>query len=1430
MRTSAFRGTFQPNARPYLQIASDVFVSLQGETSVISCGECRREVNFNNYITQISTEASVDSPPGSASFTLSIPENDVNDFYVDDQLTIIPMMEVEIFAKGYFTVGGIPQYYKIFWGMVSTVTKSWSNGVTTIQVSCKDILRWWELTNVTLNPAYLTSFGSSTNNFTMFGNQFASMNPYTVIVQLAKEAMGDFSLTQGSFTSFTPDSGAESQVIGAYAKDIMAYWQLKFANIWNSLVLYGSSGRSYTFSGEGGTVSGSQITKTIIEQEETINKMEGDAAGASTATSDSAFKVHIGQLAAFKTELARAADIDFFQTDSESKLSVALTARDQAGYEFYCDTTGDIVFKPPFYNLNVLPNKPVSWIQDFEIIDDSITDSEAEVYTHITSSGNAFSGGSVDLGLNDDITTPRTGVFDYHLLRRYGWRRLDYQCEWASNPRQLFFHLIDHLDRVNSKRQNGSVTIPMRSELRMGFPVWIPKHDSFFYINGITHNHSVGGQSTSSLTLSAKRSKFIAPSNIGKIEKVSSPVQTTSKTDPGTGTKKQVSGKAKKPAEQKQQQKPQTTYKITFPQNPGDTSGISQGAEQGQPQIIRDPSTGKLLGFPNVCMVFQKPFDGDILAKINLDTPGSKKATVEKNAAKKQQGSVKGAAPKQNQGNNYENVIKSVMKATSGQQQAELIKRLRAHRYETGMTNAGAYDYAYDVGNNFKEITMVPVGLVTWGDGSTDPSARAFGSGAEFEAEKKKARELEKSQIDGQKIIKNAAFQKYLSAIGTYSAALKNFNDAAKKSLGGKKLEANQALPPEVQALKDLSDKAKAAEAEANNTYKAEEKRLDELITGSQTKFKTASKLNMMVRPVSDEFGFELIGHYRYGRGAFIDRGKIQIADPNNGTIANKLNIQFAATGGLLTDGPNTDTGGPASMSFSQAFEDMRPEDYTTGASFDHGVSGKGEVQNISTTGQNTYDAAIMASKKRTGTIVFADADATRRGVTLAELKPTTTTGLSPGFEKCGCQLGKTDWLSVLPKTALDQILRPFSSANNPRIADLSNESGTGNFVSSVSTTVTPVRSPSPSLVPPTAETQRQLTDAEIDLAIKNKFKDTDFQSSAFSDPFGFSKKSSVTASDNSPQEIDSRGGEFAPNRIPINTGSFFDVLSTYLIERFTTDYVSNTIREREDVGLNFGSVGDDSNGLEQSNYLENPDAALFDRAASGDPAALAALQKDANFNFGRTSEAAEDFNQTAEENIDRARSAIVNLPDQVAFAAENGINVSVTTDSQKGQQIEEARRALEKAEFDLRKAEDFLRANPGSTFAQNEVNRCKNIYTLASITYSNLTGSSPQSSTPAAAARVEGATTAVLDLMAKAAANPKDGSIQIALEKAKVELSSAQTDLKASKNGKVNVSPVPQNTVPVRPPTQGGILNPSKFGPDFGSFRIGDPFPKIPS
>jgi hypothetical protein len=1262
-RISAYRGTYTPNRRPYVTMAPDAYVMVQGQTETIACGECKRKIDLNRYVTGINSEANVESPPGTATINLSIPDNDVNEFYVEGQFILISMMEIEVYSKGYYTVGGYPQYYRTFWGLINNISRSWDNGITSVTISCRDILRWWELTNTIVNPAFLETSKSS-SGYNLFQNQYAGMNPYTVIMSLAKEAMGDLSLTTGSFLSFIPENGPEAPVVGTFAKDIMAYWQLKFGNIWNNLVLFGTSGQSYTFNGDGGNVSPLKISKLIFEEE--FNQLSLNPETAE-------FKIQANEVAAFKKEIPRAGEVDFFQSEIQSKLSVAMTCRDQAGgYEFYCDTTGDIIFKPPFYNLNVMPNKPVSWIQDFEIINDSVTESEQDVFTHITASGNAF-GGVTDWGLNSDITTPRTGVVDWHLLKRYGWRTHQAQVQWAGNPKKLFFHLLDYLDRINAKRESGTITVPYRPEIRMGFPVWIPKYDSFFYIQGISHQYSPGGQATTTLTLIAKRSKFIAPKNIGIIKKTlnsgkDSQQRTVTFSNPVTGKKESLDSPA---------------FSIEFPSDAGVNSGVAtiegQTAEFGGPAILRN-SRGKMVGFPNVMMVYKTTLE-DLNVKLALQKSGSTKSNKPK---KQQRQSTQGTDL------SYDKLQGEIFSLLQSSKRADTIDRLRLHRYETGFTNIGIHDYAHDVDGYFKEFSIIPSDTIDWGAGTTDPNKGTVVapiSGTDGNSDLDKQRQKAASdykqitaELDAKIVV---AKQELNAAIQARISVEKAFREnATAKTRTDNTLDAQ-----DQQTQQRLSEVRSAEQVKKDNLTQLEVQRASTQVrvTGLRRK----QSVNVMARPVSDEFGFEVIGHYRYGRGAFVDKGQLQVTE-QNAVTSMRLGIQFAAEGGIITDNPVQQNLGQDSTYFAKLYETMAPDDFVTGATFKGANYAGSNLADVNFTSQNTYENSINQAVTRSSKAVFIEADAIKRAKTLEELHPTSESGLDAvGFTDCTCGLGRAEWLSILPQEVLNQILQPLTANQGSPLkfadSDQSRFGSTG-----VGTTIGPKLqaslqaasngrvelvtvndffNPDATVLVLGADqvNVEQQRAADLSSVINSALNasaqgqdiniDTPQNRDMFSlagmdfDEFNAyaadsSKRVSNLGTTLSGSDSFSQGYGDVRSDIsfsPETSGGFFDILANFLQQKFATVY-EDANAKREAYARNAGrNVSAPNEGVTGSNILQGSDVfsgeinTLFDRASRGDADAIAALGNEANFNFGLTKKGLSKFKDNVQTGDDVA-------------------------------------------------------------------------------------------------------------------------------------------------------------------------------------------------
>jgi len=680
MARSPFQGTYQHNINPTVVTGPDCIVYLNGEQEIKGCQQCHRSFNLNQYITSVSVDLSVEGSPGSASFQLSVPRHSVDDFYFDGRPILTPMMEVEIFGKGYYLVEGVPQYYPIFWGIVTEVSDSYSSGEFSVSVSCADILKWWDLSRVTISPAYTAPSGAQGRS--IYGNVFAGQNPYDIIFTLAQQSFGDIVVGAGSMNALvreiSENNGGPSVFDSALA-DMMAYWETRFSKIRSSLVLYGASGNSVrgdslfqAYSRAGG--KNQHIASTAVR----------DANGKAGGTF--IFDPASPDVVAFKEVPASAGQVDLFQSEYQSKLEVANTAKDVIGFEFYMDTTGDIVFKPPFYNLDVVANKPVSWIQDIDIIDWNFSLSESDIVTQIVMSGNY--GGSVDYG-QDQSYTPYTTVTDYHLVRKYGWRPHSYSAEFMSSPQLMFLHGMDVMDRINSKQYHGSVTIPFRPEMRLGFPVYLQSRDEIWYVTGISHSLSFGGRATTSLTLTARRGKFIAPVGTGDLKLTS--FDGTPEQDSDSAPRTFRYGSRELAA--KGQFRLDVTNAATLPTDENDS-------EASKPLLLRHPKTGRVVGHPNVVMAYTRPFDEHEFAnKAGLKTNFDTNPYVEQRFRQKYEDTLSNT-------NQY-----LAQRFASNVEDYVTAKYLN-NRYQYGLNSAGVFVYARDSssgGGVISETVLLPL-------------------------------------------------------------------------------------------------------------------------------------------------------------------------------------------------------------------------------------------------------------------------------------------------------------------------------------------------------------------------------------------------------------------------------------------------------------------------------------------------------------------------------------------------------------------------------------------------------------------------------------------------------------------------------------------------------------------------------------------------
>jgi len=202
--------------------------------------------------------------------------------------------------------------------------------------------------------------------------------------------------------------------------------------------------------------------------------------------------------AAFKTE-----EPPPFQSNFQDRLSVANEAKDQVHFEFYQDVDGTIVLKPPFYNMQTREN-PIYVLDDIDIVSFNVVEDESVILTRIDVTGVVVNGG------NPEGTTNIYGyAIDFDQLSKYGLRDENIQTNFLTTSSDCMLYAQRELARRNTLAFNGSISIQGRPEIKLGYPVYVPSRDEYYYVTGITHSFTFGGSFDTQLTVSTRRGKKI---------------------------------------------------------------------------------------------------------------------------------------------------------------------------------------------------------------------------------------------------------------------------------------------------------------------------------------------------------------------------------------------------------------------------------------------------------------------------------------------------------------------------------------------------------------------------------------------------------------------------------------------------------------------------------------------------------------------------------------------------------------------------------------------------------------------------------------------------------------------------------------------------------------------------------------------------------
>lgn len=428
-------------------------------------------------------------------------------------------------------------YYHVFHGVVTSVGQSESPGSYSVTLQCASMLHFWSFQNVMTNSGLKGNIprGAKARTY-LTGPKYTDTHPYSIMYDLYHREVGAPAGVMTLVNSPQSNLSATSSAVNDSLYHLqLEYWERRFSQKMYNLRMHGVSGELWSAAQQsqiarlsrsklkelGEKTYKERINRTLDpfkydkNQQRRRTSTSGQLLGGTSALFSNAQGLNAADQVAFAYDLGELGNVDLFEAQYSSKLDIATSVTEAAGYEFYQDVDGDLVFKPPFYNLDTSSSK-VYVLEDVDLIEFSEDEQEPEATYMIVTGTRAHTQGKKGVGGTEGILRNMAIYVDWKLVAQYGWREATREVTHIWNKRALYLYAVNQLTEMNKTTRTASATIPHRPELRPGFPVYVRRVDAYFYCTAISHSIQFGSQCNTSLTLVAKRPKFHAPGHKNK--------------------------------------------------------------------------------------------------------------------------------------------------------------------------------------------------------------------------------------------------------------------------------------------------------------------------------------------------------------------------------------------------------------------------------------------------------------------------------------------------------------------------------------------------------------------------------------------------------------------------------------------------------------------------------------------------------------------------------------------------------------------------------------------------------------------------------------------------------------------------------------------------------------------------------------------------
>lgn len=521
--------------REIIKTCPDMVVYIEGLPFIINPYLSQEQsdivsVNFNDYVTAITVSYSIDSFEPTGSVVLSIPNGYKHLFMAPGGNTVFEVLSaIRIYAKGYyFSKAGNSVYRRIFNGVIKAVDMTETLTSLELSIQIVGICRLIEIMQTEMHKSLLSN--SSTALTVFKTNQGNGMSVYEAIYDMFDRAL-DFSefitssLSQDSVLKSNTEKG--KAVFEALKQEYIVKWGLRLQDLRRDVRLFGAKETK-------------ELTDPLTEFERMVKNQKQEDPGKKDTpppvkikesdrvlTKENAFL--LDKLRAYHFDMS-IGSINLTGSQLVPRIERIRQLVELAGFEGYQDTDGLIIIKPPLYNLdctvlgdnfatdanghvqssyeatlsdeNLYEDANPYIVQMSEILSESYSEDESAIRrTSMTLSPNFGDPNSLQIEGHVELT-PVVRYVDINLLRQFGIREEPPKYFGFLTPDAManYGFCICELNKANRNYRTYHLSIPLRPELRLGFPIFLPHKDMYGYITGISMSYNVGSQATTSVT------------------------------------------------------------------------------------------------------------------------------------------------------------------------------------------------------------------------------------------------------------------------------------------------------------------------------------------------------------------------------------------------------------------------------------------------------------------------------------------------------------------------------------------------------------------------------------------------------------------------------------------------------------------------------------------------------------------------------------------------------------------------------------------------------------------------------------------------------------------------------------------------------------------------------------------------------------------